>query len=89
MRVWDAESGEEVSVLKGHEDEVTSVCSFVSAEGGVRIVSGSQDDTVRVWDVASQGAAGVLLGNRGDAKCGDVNCVCLLDSHGRDMGPGG
>ena len=49
VRVWDAESGEEVAVLKGHGDRVLSVCSFRTAEGAVRIVSGSQDKTVRVW----------------------------------------
>jgi WD40 repeat protein len=49
VRVWDGESGEEVAVLKGHDDVVCSVCSFTTAEGAVRIVSGSLDKTVRVW----------------------------------------
>ena len=50
VRVWDAASGEELLVLRGHEKRV-SAAAF--SPDGARIVSGSDDDTVRVWDVAS------------------------------------
>ena len=44
--MWDADSGEELARLRGHEDLVWTVT--VSPDGR-RIVSGSSDDTVRVW----------------------------------------
>jgi WD40 repeat protein len=53
VRIWDAESGEEVAVLKGHDGMVWSVCSITTAEGAVRIVSGSWDTTVRIWSSSS------------------------------------
>lgn len=46
VRVWDAGSGMQVLLLRGHEDQVCSVSS--SATG--RIVSGSADETARVWN---------------------------------------
>ena len=49
--MWDASSGEYVlGPLEGHTDWVTSV-SF--SPDGSRIVSGSYDATVRVWDFAA------------------------------------
>ena len=45
--MWDADTGQEICTLKGHTDRVTSVA--ISADGK-RIVSGSDDQTVKVWD---------------------------------------
>jgi len=50
VRVWDAESGQELRSLRGHEHIVTSVAY---SPDGQRIVSGSSDKTVRVWDTES------------------------------------
>jgi eukaryotic-like serine/threonine-protein kinase len=47
LKVWDAQTGQEALTLKGHTSEVTSVA--FSADGR-RIVSGSDDQTVKVWD---------------------------------------
>eukprot|EP00741_Cyanophora_paradoxa_P013768 tig00020710_g13290.t1 len=56
VRVWDAETGAELLHLQSHTGEVTSVA--VSADRDLeacgrderRIVSGSGDKSVRVWD---------------------------------------
>jgi WD40 repeat protein/serine/threonine protein kinase len=47
LKVWDAQTGQELLALKGHDDAVVSAA--FSADGN-RIVSGSHDRTVKVWD---------------------------------------
>ncbi len=47
--VWNWRTGEELHTLKGHTDSVTSV-SF--SPDGKRILSGSFDVSVRVWDAS-------------------------------------
>jgi len=44
--VWDSASGACLRVLEGHTRGVTSVCAL----GDGRIVSGSYDKMLRVWD---------------------------------------
>ncbi|GBG31905.1 WD repeat-containing protein 5 [Hondaea fermentalgiana] len=48
VRIWNATSGEEQHVLKGHSLWVNSV-----AIQGDTIVSGSDDNTVRIWNATS------------------------------------
>jgi len=72
VRVWDVESGAELTVLRGHEDSVLSVAY---SPDGRRIVSGSgrsvfrgtddNDNTVRVWDAETGAALAVLRGHDG------------------------
>ena len=45
--VWDATTGREIHALKGH---TTTVRSVHWSPDGRRLVSGSDDRTVRVWD---------------------------------------
>ena len=47
-RVWNAHTGNLVTVLKGHNEPVTSVCFTINSK---RVVTGSWDKTARVWDV--------------------------------------
>merc|ERR1712196_217021 len=49
IRIWDAESGQELLKLEGHSGYVSSV-SF--SPDGRRIVSGG-DKTIRIWDAES------------------------------------
>lgn len=56
LQVWDATSGTYEHLLTGHEDKVTCVAPL---PGGL-IVSGSSDETLRVWDVASGKCVRVL-----------------------------
>ena len=48
--MWDGDKGELKQVFRGHAHGVDSIAW--SADGG-RIVSGSKDSTVRVWDPES------------------------------------
>jgi len=48
--VWDAGSGQLLTVLKGHSASVDALAFSVD---GSRIVSGSRDKMIRVWDAAT------------------------------------
>jgi len=48
--LWDVASGREVRTLSGHTDDVNSVAF---APDGRTLASGSFDDTIKLWDVAS------------------------------------
>ena len=47
IKVWDTETGKELMTLHGHTDRVWSVCF---SPDGKRILSASQDRTLKVWD---------------------------------------
>jgi len=52
VRVWDVRTGASIAILKGHEKPVGSVTFFPGSSVGRRtFLSGSQDGTVRVWDL--------------------------------------
>lgn len=61
MRVWDAERGEELAVLRGHEKWLNNVAY---SPDGRRIVSASGDSSVRVWDAESTKCLEVIHGQR-------------------------
>jgi len=52
LKLWDAETGEEISALNlsGHEGSVTA---WALSPDGSRIVSGSSDRTLKLWDTES------------------------------------
>jgi WD40 repeat protein len=49
LKVWDLASGQELRTLPGHDDCVKAVA--VTDDG--RVVSGSDDGTLRMWDLLS------------------------------------
>ena len=61
VRIWDADTGELVTVLLGHE---AAVRALAYSPDGTHVVSGSVDTTVRVWNI-STGASRVLKGHQG------------------------
>ena len=63
IKIWDAESGDDLATILGHEEVVTSV---TFGPNGKRIASGSWDDTIRVWDVARGEEQLMLKGHKGD-----------------------
>jgi WD40 repeat protein len=69
IELWNVSTGKKVRAFRGHKGPVTAVCMSL---GGHRILSGSDDHTMRLWDVASGECLFVL---RGHTDC--VRCVCL------------
>lgn len=51
MRLWDYRTGQCLRLLSGHTNKVWSVC--FSADGHT-LVSGSLDETIRLWDVQTR-----------------------------------
>jgi WD40 repeat protein len=54
VRIWKRSVKDAVSVLTGHEMNITSVECFLTNEGSISrslLVSGSRDATIRVWDI--------------------------------------
>ena len=80
MRVWDASTGAELKVLKGHSQSVLSVAFSTD---GTRVVSGSKDNSVRVWDVSTGAQAKVsnicIYSLNCIASPGDKTCITLND----------
>ncbi|OSX70022.1 hypothetical protein BU14_0950s0004 [Porphyra umbilicalis] len=93
LRVWDADRGECVAVLKGHSDKVMCVCVVEVGGGGdggggggkvQRVVSGSADHMLRVWDAGRGECVAVLEGHSHW-----VRCVCVVEVGGGGVGGGG
>jgi len=60
LKVWDLESGRELTILKGHTEFIKAV---VITPDGKRVISGSQDKTLRVWDLENDRELAVLRGH--------------------------
>jgi WD40 repeat protein len=64
-RLFDANTGEEIATLRGHEDNVRSA---VFSRDGERIVTASDDHTARLWDAETGQEIVVLRGHEGDVN---------------------
>ena len=59
-RIWDAATGKEIVVLRGHDKAVSSAAF---SPDGSRIVTASWDKTARIWDAATGKEIVVLRGH--------------------------
>ena len=65
-RLWDVQTGETIRVLAGHTDQIYAVGVSAPGENGeIRLVTGSDDHTLRLWDGA--GNLIKVLEGHGDA----------------------
>jgi WD40 repeat protein len=77
VKVWDAQTGQEIRTLTGHTDLVTGVCF---SPDGRRIASASNDCTARVWDAETGQLIRTLdlrLTEPGGYSYGPVHGVCF------------
>ncbi len=51
IRGWDLAAGQESFTLTGHKGEINFIAFF---DGGSRIISASDDGTVKIWDAANR-----------------------------------
>ncbi|XP_021899650.1 transducin beta-like protein 3 [Carica papaya] len=63
IRVYELASMSCSYVLSGHTETVLSLDTSVSSSGRVRIVTGSRDNTVRLWDSESRSCIGIGIGH--------------------------
>jgi eukaryotic-like serine/threonine-protein kinase len=62
VKVWDAQTGQEILTIKSHTDAVSSVAF---SPDGKRLVSGSWDNTLKVWDAQTGQETLTLKGHTG------------------------
>jgi WD40 repeat protein len=60
-RIWDAESGQEIGVLRGHFADVSDVAF---SPDGSRIATSSHDQTATIWNARTRVKTLVLRGHR-------------------------
>ena len=73
IKLWNTDTGEELSTLRGHDREVLSVSW---SPDGTRLASGSKDWTVRIWEVATGKEVSQLKGHSKDNE----ECTCKHDA---------
>ena len=61
-RLWDAATGAETAVLRGHEGRGDSAAF---SPDGARVLTASEDGTARLWDAATGAEIAVLRGHEG------------------------
>lgn len=65
IKIWNAESFEEIMTIYGHSNGVTSVSYSPDSN---RIASGSRDDTVKIWDAYTGEELKTLTDHTGDVN---------------------
>ncbi|MGE5203273.1 MAG: hypothetical protein ACM3O6_14540, partial [Acidobacteriota bacterium] len=75
-RLWEAATGDELAVLRGHEDFFYSA---VFDRSETRVLTASADGTAGIWDVATGTELAVLRGHEG------AIVIAVFDSSGERM----
>jgi WD40 repeat protein len=70
VHLWDAATGKELAALKGHEGPIRS--AEFSGDGR-RMVTASDDKTVRIWDVTTGKGSMVLKGHEGPVSTAEFS----------------
>jgi WD40 repeat protein len=63
--VWDANSGEQIAILRGH---TANVWDLAWSPNGGQLASASNDETARLWDVTTGEPIAILTGHAGAVR---------------------
>jgi WD40 repeat protein len=74
LKLWHGKTGDEVGTLVGHSDSVKA-CAF--SPDGRRIISASDDNTLRLWDGKTGDEVGTLVGHSDSVR------TCAFSPDGR------
>lgn len=78
LALWDLASGTCVRTLLGHGDSVTALALFEAPTGGLRAVSASRDETLKIWALGGSADADGCLRTYTTCHAGGVTCVAVL-----------
>ena len=91
LRVWDAESGVQLAVLRGHRSRIGSVAisadgRLVASGGSYDVASGTSDYSLRLWDAETGEEIAMLEGHEGSVQAvafsGDGRRIVSGSTHG-------
>ncbi len=63
VKIWDVNSGNQVTDLKGHTSVITSLAFSPDGLLGLFLASASSDKTIRIWDIGSSELVRTLEGH--------------------------
>ncbi|WP_456621665.1 MULTISPECIES: caspase family protein [unclassified Bradyrhizobium] len=79
VNLWDADSGRLLASFAGHQEDVEAVAFF---PGGTRLISASEDKTIKVWDIAERRALLTAIGFGDDGYVSYTPEGCYAGSSG-------
>ena len=88
VRLWDVDAGTCTAVLNGH----THIVRCLADLGGGRLLSGSEDGSLRVWNMATDACLAVVPNAHGEDGGGDswgITAACALPGGAATLSWGG
>jgi WD40 repeat protein len=79
VNLWDADSGRLLASFSGHQEDVEAVAFF---PGGSRLISASEDRTIKVWDIAERHVLLTAIGFGDDGYVSFTPEGCYAGSSG-------
>ena len=79
--ILNAITGNQIAILSGHTDEVNSV---MFSSDGTLLISGSDDKTVKLWDVQTGGVIKTFYGHTSSVWTVSISADCTTIASGSD-----
>jgi WD40 repeat protein len=79
VNLWDADSGRLLASFAGHQEDVEAVAFF---PGGTRLISASEDRTIKVWDIGERRLLLTAIGFGDDGYVSYTPEGCYAGSNG-------